>query len=461
MSKTIEPFQPTGKFEWPAPPTEDSIKRFVAPILQRLRRRNHAPHIAQSRLRRTAEQTRDMSTLPPVCEMLLRELGATLDDWAAVGPQAVSGTGSNAQGAHADSLRLIILPPCQELGLLAQWARRNGHRIIEPPAGNLTALDLDADPARLDTPYAAPALPGSRAIAGQLVPDLRSGKDGQLLVIPQLERWFLRHSNGLALVRALLATLDNLDRRCVVGCNSWAWAFLQKAAGADLILPHGLTFKAFDAQRLYQWFGMLSPTQLESGERADAQSGQEPDEASNACVTFRLARNGKKVLQMPPSNDALSGDAQTEYFRILAGRSLGIPWVAWRIWREALRARIEDADKSDNGLDGAGEVPGKSEPIDTADDGRTVWIAESETFSLPDGREADALLVLHALLIHDALLDDELRAVLPAPTVFAIVPALLSAGYLERRDNRLQCRALAYPSIRSALATGGYPMDRL
>lgn len=430
----MEHFQPSGRYQWPTFPTEHALKRFLRPILKRLRHRDDAPHVAKDRLRRTSTDPGAARAAQPACGILQRELAATLDEWAS-SPNDV------------DSLRLVILPPCEESDLIEHWARANGHRLVTPPRMDLATLALEVlDPTRVEFDCTPPPDPlGARLT--DLVPDLRPIEDGEIFVIPRLEHWFLRHPRGLGLVRALLDELDTSKRRHVVGCNSWAWGYLQKAIGADLILPRGMTFCAFDADRLRKWF--VEPGVCKRGE--DLQT------------TFRLAKSGDAVLRIPsqadgsPADESVgksaagpANDAGEDYFRTLAAHSLGIPWVAWRTWHESLRSRIDPDDE--------GESDGRSKALK---DRHTVWISDFEDFVLPPGREQDSLLVLHALLLHDALDSARLRAVLPSALSRATVPALLSAGLIEHSEHGLRCRALAYPAIRRELVKAGFPVDRL
>ena len=112
------------------------------------------------------------------------------------------------------------------------------------------------------------------AATGRL-PDLTG--DG-LLVIPQLEHWFLRQRNGLHMVRSLLSQLARTERRCLIGCDSWAWRFIVEGASADLALPRPHTFEHFDARRLRDWFAKLA------------------FDSHGVTATFRLAGNGDDVL---------------------------------------------------------------------------------------------------------------------------------------------------------------------
>ena len=102
----------------------------------------------------------------------------------------------------------------------------------------------------------------------------------------------------------------------MIGCNSWAWAFLVKAAGVDVLLPPARTFAAFDAERL--------PIMVRRSSASTTEQRQ---------VTFRLVRSGEDVLER-----GCRGQLANSYLRQLAARSVGVPWVAWHLWRTALRA---------------------------------------------------------------------------------------------------------------------------
>ena len=212
---------------------------------------------------------------------LLRELDHTLADWCTdPGPPSW--------------VKLVVLPPGDRTPLLQAWAERWSYAVLEPPS-------------------AAQILAGQTVDADAL--QQRSG----VLVIPDLACWFLRHRSGLQTVRALLMRLSQLQRHCVVGCNSWAWAFLSRTVGANLMLPPALTFRAFDAQRLQRWFSGLAEPE-----------GDDVDDA----VTFRLADSGADVLAK-----GKDGELENAYLKRLAARSFGIPWVAWHLWRVSLRSR--------------------------------------------------------------------------------------------------------------------------
>ena len=77
-------------------------------------------------------------------------------------------------------------------------------------------------------------------------------------LIPLLEKCFLRHEKGLNLVRRLImdAVSGRLGRG-VIGCGSWAWAYLQKVSAEIDVLP-AVTPQALDAHRLQHWLSAVT-----------------------------------------------------------------------------------------------------------------------------------------------------------------------------------------------------------
>ncbi|WP_299310510.1 hypothetical protein [uncultured Halomonas sp.] len=70
---------------------------------------------------------------------------------------------------------------------------------------------------------------------------------------PRLERCFLRHAEGLAGVRRLVEqALAGRLGPGIIGCDSWAWAYLQHT----LALPEGqaFTLQPFDGADLDRYF---------------------------------------------------------------------------------------------------------------------------------------------------------------------------------------------------------------
>lgn len=399
-------FIPLADYKEPAMPAEEYFRRVLGRVQALITRGSPKPFMADDKLKRATLDILDKVVAPPACGPLLRELDATIRDWSDDLPRHGELPTPNAPSRFG--LKVFVVPPCDETGILSTWAETAGHQILAAPA-RAALIEISPDP----------------------LPDLASTSpnSNDILVVPRLEDWFLRHRNGLRTVRALLAALDVCGRPVVIGCNSWAWAFLAKSVSADQILPEAVTFAAFDEMRLHGWFSQLAT--------ADATS----------AVQFRRSETGAEILEL--GND---GTPKDKFLRGLAGRSLGIPWVAWHMWRRSLRT--DDRAKTDDGdTDDTTDAEQKSQ--------QTLWVAALDELVLPGVHEQAALLVLQALLIHGALTAVELRLVLPIVGESNIVTVLAKAGFLTRDGDSFSCRPAAYPVIRAGLETAGLPLDRI
>lgn len=371
-------------YEAPSNPTDHAIRNAYFKLRNRLLKVDPSPVLPGDRLLPATLKLLDDVVDPPASGPYLAELGDALQQWLDTEPVK-------------SWLEVVILPPCDGGNIIESWARAGGHQVLAPP-------------------------PRDALLRGEPSLELDLTGDG-LLVIPRLENWFLRHRNGLFAVRSLLAQLALLERRCLIGSNSWAWMFLQQAAGADVLLPEPQTFPAYDAQRLHRWFSEMA---------ANGDGRQ---------ITFRSARSGDDVLAVDSE-----GKPRHRLINQLASRSLGIPWVAWHLWRTSLRAPSDAEEVSQRAQD------------TTSDDARTLWVVDVDDDKLPEGHKDRALLVLQALLIHHALTPQELRSVLPETGEADMMPALLRAGFVERQGELLTVGAAAYPAVRRALLADGCPV---
>lgn len=391
MTETDEPrsFQTLGKYQWPATPADESLKQFSWKIWNRYRRQQEDPFISDDSLRLVNRHNLDSIDAPPACGPILDQLQTTFKAWV-------------ADAAPARWLQLVVLPPGDQNDVVGSWAQRHGHKILEPPTRD-TLLD----------PLSEPSFSFGE-----------SDRDG-VLVIPRLERWFLRHYDGLRHVSHLLQEASDSQRHCVVACNSWAWKFLDKAIGAGLLLPLGLTFEAFDAQRLRAWFEDLAKQE-------------------DLDYTFRFSSSGDEVFAKETSNKKT-----TQYFQKLAASSLGVPWIAWHLWRRSFRFGPEDEQN---------EQP--SRPRQSPNE-KTLWVAALKDMKLPSHDVDATLLTLQSLLIHDGLTARELEVTTPSVDACNVLPSLVAVDFVRRDGDRYYCAPAAYPAIRDGLRDAGFPLDEL
>ncbi len=392
----LRAFKPIGDYALPPMPTEQTAKRWWRKLRHALGSDVERIIIGAGALKCSEVEQLDAVAPSPAFGPVQDELQSTLQDWLA--DEAPSGW-----------LKLVVLPPCDDAGVLENWATEQGHSTLEAPS----RADL---------------LSGDKKISLELA-EAFSG-ESRVLVIPRLERWFIRHRDGLTHLRALLDALDGLEQHCVIGCNSWAWAFVQKAVGAERILPTGMTFQSFDEPRLRRWLAGLASA------------------ASGTPVTFRHSRTGQDVFKTVDDSDE-GAEPISNYMKSLAAESYGIPWVAWHVWRQSLR----DAPGDDENRESLDEL--------AVNDGETLWVVEPDELILPETQEGMALLILHAILIHGELTISELARVLPSADHMNVVAALSTRGFVTRRDGRIRCVPAAYPAIRRALSNAGFPSDRL
>ncbi len=381
---------PLEDFEQPSTPNQETLRIWGARLKRLVSQSEEAPFINSEQLQATALSHLDEIVSPPACGPVIDEINKTVNAWLR---------------DETTPVKFIVTPPCDENCVIETWAKRSGFNTLDAPDRS-SLISSDG--------FHLPAI-----------------KHEELVIIPRLADWFLRHRNGLRAVRELLQFVSESDQRFVFGCNSWAWSFLVKAVEADMVLPQPEIFRPFDEERLHEWLSAL----------ASADSTQN--------LQFRSSKTGGNVL----SSDS-AADHDKDFFETLAARSLGIPWVAWHMWRKALRS--EDGEMADDDAE-----PFEAERGDREERKTTLWISEIESSSLPSQHTQTALLVLHSLLIHNRLTLAELKCTLPAAGDANMLPALISRGFIHRDGPYFLCTPSAYPDIRSALSAAGFPMSSI
>jgi len=308
--------------------------------------------------------------------------------------------------ATADPVSLLIGPPRSGyVEVLRCWATRQGARWIEPPAYHDI---LEA---------------GEAWLAGW-------PSDARCWLLPRLEHCWLRHPAGLALVRELLdRALAGRLGHGVIGCDSWAWAYLRYVAPLPGRSP--LALQAFDGERLAALFHGLV-----------AAHGAGP-------VRFRNAESGKLVFAVD-GDDEGGGTAELQY---LAARCRGNAGLAREVWRARLRAEPE----TDDGAAGDDAKPAGD------DDAATIWVAApAEEPPLAADVDEELALVLHALLQHNGLPGALLTELLPLPKfrVQAILHRLAGAGVVASAESgHWYVTAAGYAAARDLLKAQGFLLD--
>ena len=307
-------------------------------------------------------------------------------------------------------------------------------RVLVGPAGSGVASVLHALARERQLKVLAP--PPPHAIlddfdAHKLVLQSLDESADELLVIPNLERFYLRHEDGMTLVRSITERLMS-RHRVLLGCDGWAWAFLQQAIGIEDTLGEPMTVAPFSDQRLDAWF------------RASYDLHE---------IEFRRSHDDGPVF--PPRSDQSASDTKeprpetSVLIKSLAARARGNLGVALALWRSSLRTRGPDSSES--------------EPAEQTSQW-IIWVESPSELQLPKlSTDVDQLhrFVLHAILLHGGLSISMLVTLLPfsREDIFRRVSELRTAGVLHQQNDTFRVTLTAYPEVRQALIGEGFLSD--
>ncbi|UHD16569.1 hypothetical protein [Thiocapsa bogorovii] len=337
-------------------------------------------------------------------------LDDALADWPTEGDTGVRVLVGQPFGGHAE--------------ILEQWALARGASVILPPSPEAI---LASDTRLLD--------------------DWLSRADAQpdcLWVLPRLEHLYFRHAGGLRLARRLfeLAFAGRLGRG-LIGCDSWAWAYLQRIWPFPGIKV--LTLQGFDGRSLGMYF-------LESA-LADL----------NNRVRFCNAKTGETLLPDPDADSERDASDQDEFpvsgeLRRLAAHCRGNLGIARTYWRSRLRAEPDNDEEEDEDAIEDADADGSA----TNPDEETVWLSTGiEDPVLPAETGEEVVLVLHALLLHNGPPERVLPELLPLShdRILSILLRLKDLGLVEARSDRWRISALGYATARETLRARGFLID--
>lgn len=387
---------PLAEFQPPADPAPEAVRSGLHNLWQRLR--GDGPH--------TDGAPADVEMARPSQRLL--DWGAPPPDWAGEEMTDAAATLQNWLETDTPGVQTIVQPPVGPLReWLLRWAGENALRLVEPPTPEEI---LRAESSLLE------------------------GLNGETrLFVPRLERCFLRHHNGLDLLRRFLEWVDQKRPRLLVLCDSWAWRYLCQVEQIEAVLGQALTPAPFGEEALGRWLGGAA------------------QKAGPSELTFREATTGKLVLDGAGETAQKDGSA---FLRHLAVRSRGNPRVAWEIWRRSLLTAKESAVEEDAQEAAAGDA------------GYTLWVRPWEQVQLPDlaggATRLDGML-LYTLLLHGGLSQRLIAALLPEPPsrVAYALRQLCLGGLVEEAEGEWRPTALGYPAVRRFLAQEGFLVDGL
>jgi hypothetical protein len=233
-------------YKRPSEPTQETVRRRFFGLRERLGWGNPPGPVLVDK---------DLGQVP---QELLDRL-VPVPDWSQGVAAVTEAINAWLEMSHPENLLQVFVGPSYSgtPQILAHWAKLRGWELVEAPEPEQILAGGHDWLAPLEDDSAAP------------------------LVLTHLEHCYLRHYDGLNLLRRLLELILSHRRRWLVACDSWAWAFFRQVFKVDAMLPSPWILAPFDPERLQAWLP-----------RVDEQ------EAPGDMV-FRQSDNGKYILPPP------------------------------------------------------------------------------------------------------------------------------------------------------------------
>lgn len=393
-------YVPLNEYRVPAATIQSTFKTRLITFRNRLCTAKHP----------TAEpfqQAQDLKSLP---ERLLKQILPAADCHPHIHAiEDIVASWRDAPNQSDPAVFMINIPYSYTQDLLACWAESKALEIIDPPDPAGISGNIDTWMNRL------------------------AGKDG-IWVLPHLEKCYLRHSSGLATVRRLFSELfSGRLGRGIIGCDSWAWAYLSIIFRVKSQLTR--VSQGFDSEKLANWFYGTLP------------------ENKRQRFIFRQADTGRYVIRPadPQTSDSGANMEPSAFLKDLAAYSRGIPGVALALWRRCLKGQPDtlQAQQKEN-TDSPQRV--------------SVWVQSltgMEKPSMPKDTDRSHAFVLHGLLLHNGLTEDLIASVLSLPTeeIELALSELEMVGLIEKNDGIWRVSPVGYPVVREFLRTRGFLTD--
>lgn len=412
-SQNLWRFVRLDQYNRPSGTSRETIRKGISGFLLRLGWGTKAEEsvFAEKELSQVPQELVDKAAPDPDWSGPLSAMTAVLDSWL---DAEVPGSAT----------QIFVGPPYHGTSeILTAWAQARGWRLVSAPSPEMI-------------------LTGRQDWLTQFE------EDDEPLVLPHLEHCYLRHYDGLTLLRRFLDHIISQSRRWLVGCDSWAWAYLSKALKVHTVFPTPFILEAFDHERLKIWFQQLA-----------AESGEE-------TFVFRQLDSGKYVLP-PATGDEASGDRgqgsgieTSGFLKNVAAYSRGIPGIALALWRRSFGfVHVMEEDGEENGKE-----------AQAAGDGSAVYpilVKPWSQLNLPgfpsQGASLGLLMVLHALLIHGGLWSRILPELLPLSPmeIFEDLHLLEAFGLVESDQGFWRVTPAGYPAVRLMLQSEGYLTDAI
>jgi hypothetical protein len=279
-----------------------------------------------------------------------------------------------------------------------------------------------------------------------------------VVVIPALEQCFLRCIQGWEGIEYLqhLVTQDR-SRFWVIGCNAWAWAFLDRVCRINAYLERAESLPRMDGVALHAWLRSLAEPLVPARPEDDDEPTLESSNSAASGVAKHQA--GESARGLSPSSESPAAEPKTQigsdsYWNALANLSGGISTTAAYLWVRSLRLRAETITDTFKSMD-----PSSVDSMrDFCDEVNLEFELVKPT--LPGLSRLDALdrYLLHSLLMHGPMSREHLTQSLGETErlVRTRVQVLKRAGVIVQQQGELTVNAIHYPKLRSELSNNNF-----
>ncbi|WP_442510707.1 hypothetical protein SH528x_002347 [Novipirellula sp. SH528] len=411
--RSVWSYIPVAEFVAPTPPASDAARGSLRRVW------NWVKHSVRSP---SSPAIDEMSQWDRPADELLKSVSHA-PDWSDAASELANKLGDDWFKSEQPTLLIqpLVGPPgCDISGVLQTLAKQRRLRTLAAPDPKSileSANQLETTP------------------SGDSAANAGDESSGEILVVPHLEKWYLRHEDGLTLVRQLVEQLITRRNRVLIGCDSWAWTFLQHAVGIEDILGPPLTLAPLDEARLDTWLRRTLPVGQIEFRRTSNEQPIFPE--------LTEAGNGSENEKAKPAN------GRSDILTSLAVVAHGNPGVARAKWNACLRTYNPNSDESPS-------VARKTESV--------LWVVSPDKLTPPQFPvDSDRMhrFVLHAVLLHGGLSLASLLAILPfsRDEIYRRVRELCRAHFLDEQDDVLRVNLVAYPIVRRDLQSEGFLTD--
>lgn len=364
------------------------------------------PDIIQSQL---AQKINDLSSPKAYQTAIQDAIAAAVEDWQ--------------HNLDAPNSLVFLSNPVEAIDKILSDSIRNWHHAPELVIVPLNCRSRPRDPLNLKqhiqqalTDY--PQLEATSASAmHEAIEDENLDQRTSICIIPCLEQYFLRCIGGWDGIEYLREIVAH-NRNCfwVIGCNHWAWDFLDMVCQIRAYFNDVRSLPSLDETMLQEWLNPIVET----------------------------------VVDMKNS-DNHDSDLRQSYWKSLSACSSGVSQIAVNLWLQSLRIKKDEDSQAEDLSDY------NFSATDTSESTLVLHEVKPSLPNLPSLSSMDRYL-LHSLLIHGSMSRSHLALSLgePESQLQSRIQLLLREDVLSSKNGRLSVQACHYSKLKTELSNNNF-----